>query len=133
MIGSLHDIPGTHYGYAHIPDQAAGDATNYLAAWVAPFACTITGIDYIPTDNIAGANTNTRHLNVDNSAGTEIANKDFTSGNNGTGGAAVALTLTSTAADLNLAEGGTLRFESELVGTGLALPAGCFVIKFKAR
>jgi len=132
----MHDLVDTQYGYAHFPQQTASDATNYWASWVAPFALTITGIDYVPSDAITGANTNTNHINVDAlAAGTEIANIDFVSGTDGAAGVASALTLTATTADLNLAAGAVVRVEVEEVGTGLgtALPAGVIVFKYRGN
>lgn len=133
MVVSLHDVPGTHYGFMHVIDQAAGDATNYIASWVAPYKLKLTKVQFVPSDAVTGADTNTRHLNLDSGAGalgTEIANIDFVLNTNGTAGTASALTLTSTTANLTLTADTVLRLESEKIGTGIALPVGVLVLQF---
>ncbi|MFQ5638222.1 MAG: hypothetical protein ACE5IR_09550 [bacterium] len=132
---NIHDIPGEHRVQIGTPIVASSAATNYIAVLTVPFACTVTGIDFVCTDAVTGANTNTVHLNVDNSAGTEIANIDLVSGTDLTAGTASALTLTSTSANLDLAAGATLRLEAEEIGTGLgaAIAEGVLVVKFRAN
>jgi hypothetical protein len=94
-----------------------------------PFDATVTGVSYTPDASITGANTNTRLIRVVNrgttGAGTTVvASLQFDSGVNATAGDERALTLSGTAANLNVAEGEILAFESNAVGTGIADPGG---------
>lgn len=120
----VHDIPGTHYAQVHLPVVATGDASAIIGTWVAPHKCKIVSIEHVPSAAITGVNTNTRHLNVQLAAGTEIANLDYVDGEDGAAATPNALTLTGTAAQLTLAAGAGLLIQSEKVGTGLALPIG---------
>ena len=107
---------------------AASDLTSPLG--IAPFAGTITGVRYIPTSVLTGADTNSRTLAVYNrgqaGAGTtKAAEKAFTSGVNAPANDATDITLSGTGANLVVAAGDALDWESLHVGgTGLADPGG---------
>ena len=106
---------------------AAADLTTPMGH--VPFAGTVTGVRYIPTSVLTGADTNSRTLRVYNrgqaGAGTAlVASKAFTSGVNAPANDATDITLTGTAADLVVAQGDVLDFESLHVASGLADPGG---------
>ena len=56
----------------------------------------MTGVDYVPSDAITGADAEHFNLNVDIVGGTEIANVDFGLASDGVAGTAKAFTLTAT-------------------------------------
>src|SRR4051812_27409747 len=90
---------------------------------------TITRVSYIPVTVLTGANTNSRTLSVLNkgqagSGTTATASKAFVSTVNAPALDETALTLSGTAADLDVAAGDVLSFKSLHVGTGLADPGG---------
>jgi hypothetical protein len=94
-----------------------------------PFAGTVTAVQYVPEAAITGAATNNRTVSLVNkgaagSSSTVVATLTFASGTNATANNEVALTLSSTAADLVVAEGDTLQWRSIANGTGLADPGG---------
>lgn len=94
-----------------------------------PFAGTVTEVTYTPDGTITGANTNTRLHRVINrgtdGSGTDVvASLQYNSGVNATAGDEKTITLSVTAADLEVDEGETLAFESNAVGTGIADPGG---------
>ena len=107
---------------------AASDLTSPLG--IAPFAGTITGVRYIPTSVLTGADTNSRTANVYNrgqaGAGTTVvASKAFTAGVNAPANDGTDITLSGTGANLVVAQGDALDWESLHVGgTGLADPGG---------
>lgn len=109
---------------------AAADLTTPVG--LVPFAGTVSGVRVIPTTVLTGADTNSRTLRVYNrgqaGAGTAlVASKAFTVGVNAPANDATDITLTATGADLVVAAGDVLDFESLHVGgTGLADP-GCIV------
>jgi hypothetical protein len=94
-----------------------------------PFAGTVSAVQYVPEAAITGAATNNRTVSLVNkgaagSGSTVVATLTFASGTNATANNEVSLTLSSTAADLVLAEGDTLQWRSIANGTGLADPGG---------
>jgi hypothetical protein len=106
---------------------AGNDATTVL--FQAPFACTVTGVNFIPAAAITGANTNTRLVELVNkgqagSSTTQIATVQFNSGVNATAFDEKAITLSGTAANLVLASGDTIIWNSTHVGTGITDPGG---------
>lgn len=103
-----------------------------------PYNATVTAASFTPDGNITGANTNTRIHRVVNrgqaGAGTTLlASLQYNSGVNATAGDELALTLTGTAADLNVTAGDVIAFESNAVGTGIADPGGLVQVDFARR
>lgn len=110
---------------------AVPTAGNDLASvvGVVPYAGVVESVDYVPTDDITGAATNNRRLRLvnkgDDGTGTAVvAEIQFTSGTDAADFDATALTLSGTAANLVVAEGDVLAWESTSVGTGIADPGG---------
>ena len=100
----------------------------------APFAGTVTGVDFIPNAAITGQDTNTRRVAVTNrgSAGLGTAEAAFLQFNNGVNAVkwdAKAITLHTTPANLVVAAGDVLTIDSTTPGTGLADPGGLYVIE----
>ena len=112
----------------NVPDVAtATDDTKILAE--CPFDGTVTAVSYTPDAAITGANTNTRRVALVNrgSAGTGttiVAELQFNSGVDAVAGDEETITLSGTAANLEVTQGDILAWESEAVGTGLADPGG---------
>lgn len=95
----------------------------------APFAGVISAVTFIAAALLTGANTNSRTLEVINKgtagAGTvKPAAKAFTSGVNAAAFDETVITLSVTAANLVVAEGDVIAFNSDSIGTGLADPGG---------
>lgn len=107
---------------------AASDKSTVIGA--AKFDGTITAVTYTPDGQLTGANTDSRTLAVvnkgtDGNGTTSVASKAFTSGVNADDFDETALTLSGTAANLNVIQGQILAFTSTHVGsTGLADPGG---------
>lgn len=119
---------------AVIPATAA--AANFVAAvCVAPFAGTVTAVQYIADTALTGANTESRTGRLHNrgqaGAGTTVvASKAFTSGVNAAQYDATAITLSVVAGATDVAEGDVLTWESLNVGaTGLADPGGTVIVE----
>jgi len=109
---------------ALIPPTAAG-VDDVQPLGVMQNAATVSGAVYIPNENITGAGTNSRTIEVLD-ASTTVASVAFLSGTNATEGEPVAMTVASA----NVAEGDTLTAKSLHVGTGLADPGGIVVLTF---
>lgn len=111
-----------------IPALAVGVDGLYnvtTAAW----AGTLVSATYAPNAAIAGANTNSRTLNLLNggAAGngtTNMASLPLVSGTNLTIDHETALVNNATAANLAVAAGDAIVFQSLHVGTGIADPGG---------
>lgn len=95
----------------------------------APFACTVTSVQYVPEAAITGADTNSRTVSLVNkgqagSGSTTVATLALTNGVNAAANDEKAITLSGTAANLALAAGDTLQWRSIHVGTGITDPGG---------
>lgn len=95
----------------------------------APFAGTVTAVQYVPEAAITGAATNNRTLSLINkgqagSGTTVVASLNFGNGTNAAAFNERDITLSVTAADLVVAEGDTLMWRSLHIGTGIADPGG---------
>lgn len=114
---------------AEVPARAAAaDGTQVIGE--APFDGTVTAVTYIPEATITGANTDTRTVSLVNkgqagSGSTSVASLALTAGVNAPVDDEKALTLSGTAANLEVVEGDVLAFSSTHAGsTGLADPGG---------
>jgi hypothetical protein len=113
-----------------IPAAAvAQGATANTPATKVPFAATVTAVEYIAAAAITGAATNNRIVTLANkgaagSGTTAVATKTFASGTNAVAAASTTVTLSATAADLVVAAGDVLQWQSTINGTGLADPGG---------
>jgi hypothetical protein len=95
----------------------------------APFACTVTAVQYVPEAAITGADTNSRTVSLVNkgqvgSGTTTVASLALTNGVNAAANDEKTITLSGTAANLVLAAGDTLQWRSIHVGTGITDPGG---------
>jgi len=110
---------------------AVGTAGNDLLTQVdeCPFAGVVSSVKYIPMAALAGANTNSRTLNLynrkaDNSGVVVVASLALVSGVNLADNVAKVITLSATPANLVVAQGDVLEWESLHVGTGIVDPGG---------
>jgi hypothetical protein len=116
--------------YSAVIAATAANADFEVVICEAPYAGTLTSASYVTDTAVTGANTDSRTAQVINkgqagSGTTVMASKAFLSGTNATAFDETALTLSSTAADLVVAEGDVITFKSLHVGgTGLADPGG---------
>lgn len=113
----------------NVPGEATAGTDNSFVVGRAPHAATVTAVTYTPEAAITGANTNYRRVALVNRAqdgtGTAVvAELSFTSGVNATAYDEKTVTLSGTAASLQLASGDILEWVSDAVGTGLADPGG---------
>jgi len=95
----------------------------------APYAGIVSAVTYCPKAAITGADTNSRTLSVINKGltgvgATSVASKAFTNGVNAPAFDETAITLSGTPANLVVAEGDILVFNSLHILTGIADPGG---------
>lgn len=118
------------------PQATAGSNLN-TNVFRAPSAGTVSSVTYSTVTAITGANTNTRSVSLVNKgqagAGTTvIATLQFNSGVNTTASDEKTITLSSTAADLVVAAGDILQWQSTAVLTGIADPGGLVCVTVAA-
>lgn len=110
------------------PQATAGSNLN-TPVYVVESDGAVSSVTYTTTTAITGANTNTRSVSLVNKgatgAGTTvIATLQFNSGVNTVAADEKAITLSATAADLNVTAGDVLLWQSTAVSTGIADPGG---------
>lgn len=120
--------------------QVAGNATagtaDEFTAFVAPFNLKVTGVKWVPTAAITANATNYFTLTLRNrttGAGAALPASRSYAATNSAAFTAEEMTLSSTAADLNVAAGDALSVEKLVSGTGLAMPDGVVQISYRAR
>lgn len=96
---------------------------------VAEFNGTVTAVTYTPDGTITGAATNNRTVQLVNKGqtgvgATVVASLNFANGTNAPAGDEKAITLSGTPANLVVAAGDVLEWQSNAVGTGIADPGG---------
>jgi hypothetical protein len=101
-----------------------------------PFAGKVTAVSFIPATVLTGANTNSITFKLINKgaagSGTAVvAELAFVSGVNAAANDEKALTLSGTAAKLEVAEGDVLTLEEVHVGEGLITPSGEIQVKIE--
>lgn len=119
-------------------DAVAAGADGAVVLGIAVEDSTVTAVSYTPNATITGADTNTRTIAVVNkgaagAGSTSVASLALTSGVNGTAFDEKALTLSGTAANLNVTEGDVLAFTSTHAASGLADPGGVVKVTLVRR
>jgi hypothetical protein len=114
------------------PQATAGNDLN-TEVFVCPQAGTVSAVTYTPVSTITGANTNTRSVSLVNkgqsgAGATVVATLQFNGGVNAPAADEKAITLSGTPANLVVAAGDVLEWQSTHVGTGIADPGGLLSI-----
>lgn len=96
---------------------------------VAEYNGTVTQVTYTPDGTITGAATNNRTVQLVNkgqsgAGSTVVASLNFASGTNATAADEKTIPLSGTPANLIVAAGDVLEWQSNAVGTGIADPGG---------
>jgi hypothetical protein len=123
---------------ADVPSVGTAGNDDDTVVSQAPFDCTVTAVQYVPEAAITGANTNTRVVSLVNkgqagSGTTTVATLQFDSGVNAAANDEKTITLSGTAANLDLSSGDTLQWRSVHVGTGITDPGGIIRVTVSRR
>lgn len=116
------DVNGYDYIWVNVPGNETAGTATYEVAVEMPSACVIYEVTVLPGADITGANTNTRHLNLDVPRGSQIGNIDYVLATDGTAGTSA--DLYDNATGTSMTAGQILTIENELIGTGQAIPQG---------
>jgi hypothetical protein len=127
--------PLTHTKQARVGALGATADAATQSVGEAPFDGTVTAATYTPDSTITGAATNNRTISLVNKgqAGTGttvIATLTFNNGVNAAGDDETPMTLSGTPANLVVAAGDVLAFNSTHNGTGIADPGGLVQVTF---
>lgn len=119
------------------PQTTVGNDTN-SNIWRVDSDATVSAVTYAPVTAITGANTNTRSVSLVNkgqtgAGSTVIATIQYNSGVNAAAADENVVTLSGTPANLNVAAGDILQWQSTHVGTGIADPGGLVCVTLSAR
>lgn len=119
------------------PQATAGSNLN-TNVYRCPSDATVTAVTYAPVTAVTGANTNTRSVSLVNkgqsgAGSTVVATIQYNSGVNAAAADENAVTLSGTPANLNVAAGDILQWQSTAVGTGIADPGGLVCVTVSAR
>lgn len=137
MVLRIHDIPGTHTKDGYFAGHATAGSDKEEALFRAPFACTVTAVEWTPSSNVTGDDTNYFTLTIYNrttgAGSTVVAQLAFVTGVNATANTPKTITLSGTAANLNLAADDVITASKVHTASGLACPTGSVRVSFKAR
>jgi hypothetical protein len=123
----------------NVPAVSTAGASDDTVLAQAPFDCTVTSVEYVPEAAITGAATNHRTYSLVNkgqagSGSTTVASLAFDSGSvTATANNEKVITLSGTAANLDLTAGDTLLWRSVAVGTGITDPGGIVRVTVSRR
>ena len=121
-------MPAKNYTTTAVAVGTAGnDQSNEVA--VAEYNGVVTSVTYAPNATITGAATNNRTFSLVNkgqsgAGSTVVATLNMGNGTNATAGDERAITLSGTAANLAVAAGDVLEWQSTHIGTGIVDPGG---------
>lgn len=119
-----------------VPGQATAGTVDEFSGVVAPINMKITGVKWIPAAAITANATNYFTLTLRNrttGAGTAVPASRSYAATNSVAFVAEAMTLSGTAADLNVASGDVLTVEKLVTASGLAMPDGVVQVTYRAR
>lgn len=132
----LKDIPGDHTFLIPVAGQATAGTTDEWAGFIAPFRCVVTAVKWTPNAAVTADGTNFFSVVVKNrvaGAGTTAIATRAYSATNGVAFTPETVTLSATAADLNVAAGDLVSVAKTVGGSGLAMPDGVVQVTVQAR
>ncbi|MCK2214284.1 hypothetical protein MF672_010845 [Actinomadura sp. ATCC 31491] len=133
----LKDMQGDHTREIPVAGQGTAATTDEWMGFKAPFRCVITGVVWVPNANVTADPTNYFSVVVKNrgaagAGSTAIATRAY-SATNGVAFTPETVSLSGTAADLNVAAGDWISVAKTVGGSGLAMPDGTVHVTFRAR
>lgn len=135
----VNEQPGDHIDSSYVLGQATAGTVDSWPVFRAPGKVKVTGVRWIPSAAVAGAVTNNfaltaRNKGTDNTKNVAVTTaKTYDNGVNSVANAPESLTLSATAADLEMAAGEVLILDRTVNGTGLAMPDGQVEVSYQYR
>jgi len=132
----LKELGGTFTAAENVPAFAAAGTDGNIPVWQPQFNATVTGITFIPSAAVTADGTNYTVYTVTNkgsgSGSTSVATRSWAA-TNSVASTPEAMTLSGTAANLNVTAGDNIEVVKTHGGTGLAVAVGRIVITYKRR
>jgi hypothetical protein len=137
FMTTLSEISGDHATRLFVPGQGTAGTVDDWVVMVADQNITVTGVTIVPNAAITANGTNFFDLTLVNKGGaaggsTSVATRSWAA-TNSAAFVAEAMTLSGTAANLNVAAGDVLDLARTVTASGLAMPDMLVVVKFKLR
>ncbi|MGO1049787.1 hypothetical protein [Crossiella sp. CA198] len=132
----LKEIRGDQWFRISVAGAGVASTPAEFPGFVVPFNAKVTSAKWVPESSITANGTNYFTLTLRNrttGAGAALPASRSYIATNSTALAPEAMTLSGTAADLNVAEGDHLSVEKLVTGTGLAMPAGVVMVALQVR
>jgi hypothetical protein len=135
----LKDIQGeVKLMEAHVASTGNAASTGGQAVGRVPFRAVVTAVKFIADAAVTGATATEATLTLTNRTGaglgsTAVAAKSFITGEDMVAFAPEDITVSGTAANLDVAEGDVLTIDKTVTSTGTLIPAGTVVVYGKAR
>jgi hypothetical protein len=130
------ELRGTLKHQHYLPAQATLGTDDNWPVWVAPANATITAVSFVPSAAVTADGTNYSIYTLTNKttgAGTtSIATRSWIA-TNSVASTPEAMTLSGTAANLDVAAGDSVEVVKTHSGNGLVIPDGTIVISYKLR
>ena len=134
---SPQDIPGLRYQAQSHQAAVAMGAGDTQSIFLAPFACIITAVTFLPDGAMTGDATDTkivalRNEGTDGTGTTAVAAADtFGAGDSLAEQTPRAFTLSTTTANVTMADGELLSAVITEAGNGIAWPTGTWVVEYR--
>lgn len=133
----LKDIAGDHVLSIPIAAQSTAGTPDSFGGVRVPFACTVQSVGWTPQAAVTANGTNYVVLSLLNggqtgASTTSVATRSYAA-TNSVALTAEAMTLSGTAANLNLAEGDILYVDRAVTASGVATPKGTVNVVVRAR
>lgn len=130
--------PGTLQVTVPYTGTAAAGTDQDLPVFVAPNNIKVTGVSYTPRAAMTGHDVNNAFLKLinkgtDGLGATVVAEKEYNAGVDMVAFDENTITLSGTAANLNVAAGDVLDLRDEQDGAGLVVPPGILTIQYVNR
>lgn len=134
---TMDEIRGEHVWHVPVAGQATAATPDEFAVLVAPYDLTITQVEWTPNAAITANATNYFTLNLRNrgaaAAGTALPATRSYAATNSAAFVTEDMTLSGTAADLEVDAGEVLTVEKLVAASGLAMPDGVVAIHALVR
>lgn len=130
------DVSGDHVFTIPVAGQGTAGTPDEFTGFVAPFNLKITGVKWVPAAAVTANGTNYFTLTLRNrttGAGAALPAQRSYAATNSVAFVAEAMTLSATAADLNIAAGDVLTIEKLVTASGLAMPDGTVQVHAQVR
>ncbi|MCK2242150.1 MULTISPECIES: hypothetical protein [unclassified Crossiella] len=132
----LKEIRGDQWFAINVAGAGVAATVAEFAGLIVPFNAKVTAAKWVPESSITAHAANYFTLTLRNrttGAGSLLAASRAYSAVNSVAMAPESMTLSGTAANLNVAEGDHLSVEKLVAGDGLAMPAGVVMVALQVR